>query len=87
MFGIFLAALMMQVFTGTTLILSQYEDLRFVGKIILVVGFCMFLLACLWIRYFVKKRSIPAVEGQESRYCRIQDEEAYKHPMDREGSY
>jgi len=73
----------MQVFTATTLILSQFEEFKFIGQIIIVVACSFFILVCLWIRYFIKKQRIPGLEGQESRYCRMEDEEAYKHPMDR----
>lgn len=84
MFGVFLSAFVMQILTATTLVLCKDEDYVFLGKILMIAAISLFLLVCIWIRYLVKKVGILAIDGQEAKYDMMQDEEMYKHPMDRE---
>jgi cbb3-type cytochrome oxidase subunit 3 len=86
MFSVFLAAFIMQVITAATLVLSKDKNFVFFGKICLIAAISLFLLACIWIRYVVKKGRGTAVDGQEAKYIRIQDEDLYRHPMDRDKS-
>ena len=82
MFGIFLSGFLMQILTGATLAFCKDPDYSFFGQIVIIVAFCVFILLCLFIRVVAKKGRLSAMMGQEA-FVAYDDENSYKHPMDR----